>query len=91
MSRYINIPTVIFTDKDGKSYPIKDIRPIPKEETAFTIDLKEGDDIDDIATRPNVYGDGAEGMAYRIWDANIVQMYEADFDTAKMKTLRIPL
>lgn len=89
--RYIDVDTITFTDINGKSYPVKDIRPISTQTLAFEIDTKENDLLDEIASRREVYGDFGEVHAWRIFDLNIVRLTEVDFDMSKTKRLKIPL
>ena len=89
--RYIGIDTISFTDVNGIQYPIKDIRPIPIYKTLLTVDVKESDKIDEIASRDVVYGAGGEDQSYKIYDHNIVFLVEAGFDMSKIKTLKIPM
>jgi hypothetical protein len=89
--RYLNIPTVTFTAINGVSYQVKDRRPISVFDTAFEIDLNANDDLDEVASRPDIYGDNAEGLAYAIVDNNIVKFVETNFDVTKIKRVAIPI
>ena len=89
--RYIGIDTISFTDVNGNTFPIKDIRPIPIYTTLLEIDVKENDMIDEIASRDIVYGSDGEDQSYKIFDHNITLLMEAGFDMSKIKTLRIPI
>lgn len=89
--RYNNIDIISFTNNNGDSFPIKDIRPIPSEPISFSV-VPVGDvDIDEIASRKNVYGDLAEDQSYRIFDANVVELVENEFDASKLSEISIPL
>lgn len=89
--RFNQVETISFTDINGVTRPVKDIRPIPEQALSFTVELKQGDSIDEIASRENVYGAGAEGQAHRIFDFNITEIVDAGFDLSKLKRLRIPV
>jgi len=89
--RYIDVDTVTFTDINGKSYPVKDRRDISTQALAFEMDVKEGDLLDDIASRREVFGDFGEVQAWRIFDLNIVRLTEVGFDIDKIKKMKIPL
>lgn len=91
MSRYIEIDTISFLNSDGKSYPIKDVRPIPQETIGFEIDIKENTTLDEVASRKSVYNDNGEIQSYRIFDANIVELTEANFELTNIKRLKIPV
>ncbi len=89
--RYNDIDTISFTDSNGNSFPIKDIRPIPSEPISFTVDPIGNVDIDEIASRRGVYGDLAEDQSYRIFDANSVELMESNFDASMLSEIKIPL
>ena len=89
--RYIEIPTISFTDKDGVNFPVKDLREFPDYETAFNKQIISGDFIDEVASRKDVFGDDSEDLSYLIFEHNIVEIVEARWDLSKLKTLRIPV
>lgn len=89
--RYIDVDTITFTDINGKSYPVKDRRDISEQTLSFEIDTKEGDLLDEVASRREVFGDFGEVNAWRIFDLNIVKLTENNFDMNKIKRLKIPL
>lgn len=89
--RYIDVDTITFTDINGRQYPVKDIRLISNQTQAFEIDIKSNDLLDEVASRREVYGDFGEIHAWRIFDLNIVELTQVDFDMTKIKKLKIPL
>jgi hypothetical protein len=89
--RYLNIDTISFTDVNGISYPIKDIRPIPNYKTLTTIKTKGNDKVDEIISRETIYGNGREDQSYKIYDHNKVIFVDARFDMNKIKELKIPI
>jgi len=89
--RYIDIETITFIDQNGNRYPVKDIRIIPTYAHIFTIKKQPNNDIDEIATRPDVYGPLTEGDSFKIWDHNIVKFAEARYDVMEITEVRIPL
>lgn len=89
--RYIDVDTVTFTDINGKQYPVKDRRDISTQTQAFEIETKSNDLLDEVASRKEVYGDFGEVHAWRIFDLNIVELTQVDFDMTKIKKLKIPL
>ena len=91
MPRYINVDTYTFVDQSGNSYTLKERREIPDQTIAYTINIHEGDQIDEIATRRDVYGVGSEGDSHKIFDANLVDIVESKFDLSKLRTLKIPI
>lgn len=90
MSRYLNVETVSFSHPDGKTYPVKDIRPIPEQTIIFDIDINEGATLDEVASRSSVYGDNGEIQSYKIFDANIVELTELNFELTNIKKVKIP-
>lgn len=89
--RYFNIDTVSFTNKQGITAPIKEKRPIPKEEISSVISIYENAELDEIATRSEVYGEDSEDQSYRIFDANIIEIVENGYDLSKIRKLKVPL
>lgn len=89
--RYNGIDTVTFTDMDGNEYPVKDIRPQQTFDNATTIRVEKDMFIDDLVSRREFYGDGAEGLSYAIVDHNREKIVEHEFDLSKLKELKIPI
>lgn len=89
--RYFNIDTVSFNDRSGRVTPVKDIRPIPEQQINFEVVIKESDLLDEIASREEIYGSGSEDLSYKIFDANIVELFESGFDISKIRRLKIPV
>lgn len=88
--RYFDIDTVSFTNKDGKSAPIKEKRPIENNPIAFEVNTNN-QLLDEIASRKDVYGEGYEDHSYKIFDANCVEIIEAGYDLTKVRRMKIPL
>ena len=91
MPRFIDVDTIIFTNSDGNSYSVKDTREISTQTLNFEIEKNENDLLDEIASRPEVYGNFGEIQSYRIFDLNIIKLTEANFDISKVKRIKIPL
>lgn len=89
--RYIDIETITFIDQNGNRYPVKDIRIIPDYAHLFTIKKQPSDEIDEIATRFDVYGPLTESDSYKLWDHNKIAFTEARFDLSTVSEVRIPL
>lgn len=91
--RYQNIADITFRNANGKSLILKDMREYPKVQTTMVnlSNVKEFDKIDEIATRTEIYGAEAESESYKIFDANIVNLFDNRFNMAKIKNLSIPL
>jgi hypothetical protein len=89
--RYLEIDTITYTDKNGKQIPIKDIRPIKPLALSTSVNVKENDLLDDLASRENVYGEFGELLSWRIFDLNIVKLTENNFNMSKIKKLNVPV
>jgi len=89
--RYLDIDTISFTDKDGNTFPVKDIRPIPVEATSLSIPPNSATMLDEVASRSQVYGDLGEDQTYRIFDANTTLLLENNFNVSKLAEIKIPL
>ena len=91
MPRYIDVDTIVYTDINRKSYSVKDAREISNQTLGFTIDVKKGNLLDEIASRKQIYGDNGESQAWKIFDINIAELAEVDFDIDQLKRLKIPI
>lgn len=89
--RYINIPVVTFKTIGGISVQVRDRRPISVFDTAFSIPLLDKDDLDEVASRPDVFGDEGEALAYAIVDNNAVKFIEGGFERSKIRSVDIPV
>jgi len=89
--RYEAIDSIIFTDINGIATTIKDMREYPDYQTFVKINLKNGDEIDEIASRQDIYGNEGEGESFKIVDNNIIKLFEADFNLEELNKLDIPL
>lgn len=89
--RYFNIEDITFTNALGRSVKIKDLLPVPTpSENSVALILAKGDQLDEIATRTNIYGEGYEGKAYDIFAENIEELTQVDFNLDRLKKIRIP-
>jgi len=88
--RYLDIDDIVFTNKDGNSFTLKNFREVPSYVTMFQYKLKNDEDLDLVAIQKECYGDGYEGECYRIFENNIVRIVDAGFDLAKLTYLDIP-
>lgn len=89
--RYNNVPTITFTDIDGESFNVKDIRPITEYSQGINIDYQQGAVLSELITRPEYYGKNTEDLTYAVVDANIEALVENDFDFTKIRTLFLPV
>lgn len=89
--RYVQIPTISFTDVNGKSYPIKDIRPIPSYTIKTRVYVSDNDKLDEIASRTEIYGPQGYRNAYKLFDANVVKLVENCLDIGKVRSIEVPV
>jgi len=89
--RYVDVDTLAFNDKNGNQYSVKDIRPMKKLNTGDTIKVEEDMEIDEVVSRPEYYGNDAEGLSYLVVDHNAEKLVENNFDISKLKKLKIPI
>jgi len=90
--RYLQVPTVTFVTAEGVEVSLKDIRPPQPRASSFTtIPCDAQTSLEEVASRPEVYGAGFEGQAYQIFEENQVELFEARFDLSRVEKLRVPL
>lgn len=88
--RYMSIGEVAFLNADGKSYSVKDFREIPAYNSNTTYYPLSQDEIDEIASRKEFYGDGGEWQYYKIIEHNKVKFVENGYSISKISPLMIP-
>ena len=89
--RYFNIEEITFENALCRSVKIKDLLPVPAHsDNSVIITLAKDDELDEIATRTDIYGEGYEAKAYDIFAENIEELVQNDFDMNRLKRLRIP-
>lgn len=90
--RYLNSPTHSFTDANGITVSVYEQLPVPTKAASFLVVECDGQtSLEEIASRDDMYGAGAEGSSYKIFDENVRELVEVGFDLAKMRTLRVPV
>lgn len=89
--RNINVPDVVFTDREGNQFKIKAMREYPDYDTARSITIKRGDYIDEVCTREDVFKQGGEDQSFTIFEHNVVELTDNRFDLGKMPKLKIPV
>lgn len=89
--RYFDVDEVTFKNALGKSIKIKDLLPIPvRSNNSVIITLAKDDELDEIATRTDIYGESYETKVYDIFIENVEELVQNDFDMNRLKRLRIP-
>lgn len=90
--RYLNSETHSFTDANGITVSVYEQLPVPSKAASFVLAECSGKtSLEEIASREDMYGAGAEGLAYKIFDENVRELAEVCFDLAKIRTLRVPV
>lgn len=89
--RYIDVETVSFTDASGRAVAVKEMREPQAQQAWFSLDVAGRPRLDEIASQEDVYGRGAESLAYKIFDHNRESIVDVGFDLSKLKTLEVPL
>ena len=89
--RYESVDTLSFTDHNGRTVSIKDKREYPSYQKLVSIPVNGEDQIDEIASRIEVYGAEGESQSYKIVDNNITKLFERDFDLSKIPFLEVPV
>lgn len=89
--RYEQIDNISFTNRDNKTIEIKDIREYPSYEILSSLKISSEDKFDEIASRPEIYGEDSEDESYKIVDFNIVKLFDNDFDLSKIQRIDLPI
>ena len=89
--RYNDIDTISFEDYKGDTFAIKDTRPISNLETGVIIKVEENMELDEVISRSEYYGEGAEDLTYTIFDHNIEKLAENGFNISGLKKIKIPV
>ncbi len=89
--RYARVETVSFEAIDGNVYPVKELREIPTYAIGTIVERAARDDVDDTASRDEVFGGGGEGESYRLWEANAVEIADSGYDLTRVKSFKVPL
>ena len=86
-----DLASIIFTDVNGNSYTIKEMREYTPRVKWFSVNIDSSDDLDEIASRSDVYGSGSESEYYKIFEMNKEAISDVNFDISKLKSLVIPV
>jgi len=86
--RYLNVGETEFTNANGETKVLKDIRPPVVSENAFVVE-DVTDELDMLAVRS--YGDNAEPLWYNIADQNWTKIIERYFRLEDIKRFEVPL
>lgn len=89
--RYLQVPTVPFRAPDGRTVAVRSRRELePGGSATLKVKVMEGASLDEVVTRPEVYGSGSEGDAYRLFDENVVEIMQSRYTLKGVGELRVP-
>lgn len=91
MGRYTTTDLITFTNYNGKTFQVRDIRLIPEYTTLIKYQYQQNEFFDEIMSRPEYYGDGNENLAYAMTEANKEVIVENNFDLTTVRELIIPV
>ena len=89
--RDYDLENIIFDAPDGKSYSIKKMREYPQYKFMKKVEIQKGDMLDEIACRPDVYGENSEAEYYKIAEFNMIDLFDVRFDLDRIKVINIPV
>ena len=81
---------ISFTWNDGHVYNIKDMKVIPVYDQYVKLKINQGDQLDEIASRSEIFGADSESLSYFLFESNIEKLAENKFDLSKLHEIRIP-
>jgi hypothetical protein len=89
--KYQTADIIQFEYQIDKYVPIRETVAIGTYPQTMKINLKQGDILDEISSRTDVYGDNAENQSYLIFEANVIAIVDSKFDLSKIKSLKVPI
>lgn len=89
--RYLRSDDETFTTAGGQQVKVKATLPMVGRSSAFfEVPCGPGIALDEVATRPDAYGAGAESSAYSIFEENAAEIFDARLDMGRVRKLRVP-
>jgi hypothetical protein len=88
--RWIGVPTAAFTDINGVSRTVHDMKPIETFPAVTVIARNAADDFDEIASREAIYGAGGESQSYKLDEANIVDIFDNLLNYDALSRIKVP-
>ena len=88
--RYALVDTISFTDVNGVSRAIKEMREIPGYELMRTLGKTAQEKPDEMGVRDEAFGLGSEWNSFQLWDANAITLADVGYDWARIQKVRIP-
>jgi hypothetical protein len=84
-------PVITFNDDFGNQFPIHDRKDIETMQIAKKESIPYGTDLDELASRVDMYGDGSEDLMSVIVEANVIKFAENNFEMTNIKEVDIPV
>jgi hypothetical protein len=88
--RYQGASTFVFTDVYGRTGTVYDMREIPEYQARLTIAVGRDVELDEVASRTYVFGEGGEASAYKLFEANMATILDVGFDMSLLGSLVVP-
>lgn len=88
--QFLNIENIEFTNKNSKIFIIKDIKYYEDMTTKVILSIQNDVKLDEIASRRDIYGEGNEFYAYKIFEQNRIKIIENNFSLENINSLDIP-
>ena len=88
--QYREVDDISFTNVDGFTVLTKDKREIKPYDIRREQEVKEDDDLDEIASREIVFGNATENLVYKIIEANADLIVNTNVDMTRISKIRIP-
>ncbi len=89
--RYIGVSNIVFEYENNRFVEVKDMYDIPEYEISIDIAITKNSMLDEIVSRDNIYGEDTEYLAYKLFEANIVQIVDYNFTLNGLSRLSIPI
>lgn len=88
--RYIGISNIVFEHENNRFVEVKDMYDIPEYEISVDTAVMKNSMLDEIVSRDNVYGEDAEYLAYKLFEANIIQIVDYNFTLNGLSRIKVP-
>jgi hypothetical protein len=89
--RYYTADDLTYTTDTGRVVRIKATLPIvPRAAQSNAVKIDADVALDEVASRPDIYGDGREASAYQVFDENVIELFDARLRMELLGSLRIP-
>lgn len=87
--RYLGLPKFPYKLDPFTILNIYEMREPEKKNILVELPITGTDKFDEIASRREVYGENGEALSYKIVDANMVKLFDAEFDLNLLSSVGI--